>query len=318
MKKQAFAFIAALALLCACNSGYAGGLPRKEDAYHTGQSVSEAYVDPEEYERLKSDLKAVGYEYDHDALTYELVWADEFDADGKPDPQRWCYDTGGSGWGNHELQYYTPGDNADIANGLLTIEVRKESLGGMDYTSCRMATRKLGDWLYCKVEARAKLPSGVGTWPAVWMLPTDWAYGAWPASGEIDIMEHVGYDPNVIVQSVHTDRYHGASPKNHSVRVEGVCEEFHTYGLEWLPDMIIFSVDGETTWTYRPTDYSSAPTKELWPFDKRMHLLVNFAFGGDWGGYAGIDEGCLPAQYEVDYIRVYQSPEIMRLTGQTE
>ena len=317
MKKYWLALLC-LALLCPCRPALAGGLPRNEDAYHTGQGVSDAYVDPEQYKTDEKDLKATGFDYDWNALTYELVWADEFDTDGKPDAARWRYDTGGSGWGNHELQYYTPGDNADIRDGILTVEARKERKGGMDYTSCRLVTRHAGDWLYCKVEARAKLPQGVGTWPAIWMLPTDWAYGAWPASGEIDIMEHVGYNPNVIVQSVHMNRYHGGAARNRSIRTAGVCEDFHIYGVEWLPDRIIFSVDGETTWTYQPSSFTDSPTKDVWPFDKRMHLLVNLAFGGDWGGAGGIDESCLPAKLEVDYIRVYQSPEILRLTGQND
>ena len=315
--KRACAALAAAALVCLCGPARAG-LPRNRDKLHTGGSVSDAYVDPEKQKTEASGLKAAGFDYDYDGLTYELVWAEEFDADGKPDPARWRYDTGGSGWGNHELQYYTPGDNAEVSGGILTIEARKERKGGRDYTSCRMVTRNAGDWLYCKVEARAKLPAGVGTWPAVWMLPTDWAYGAWPASGEIDIMEHVGYNPNVIVQSIHVSRYHGGQAKNRSLRVPGVCEDFHLYGVEWLPDRIIFSVDGKTVWVYRPLDFTQAPDRDVWPFDRRMHLLVNLAFGGDWGGARGIDEGCLPARLEVDYIRVYQSPEILRLTGQAE
>ena len=308
--------LCALALAGLCLRASADGLPRNEDAFHTGSEVSAAYVDPEKMKEEWGDPKAMGYEYDGDKLNWVLVWSEEFDGTGKPDPSRWVYDTGGSGWGNHELEYYTPGDNAEVADGRLTIECRKEEKEGMAYTSTRMATRRLGDWLYCKVEARAKLPAGRGTWPAVWMLPTDWDYGSWPASGEIDIMEHVGYDPNVIVQSIHCNRFFGGNAKNHSVRVPGVCEEYHTYGLEWMPDRITFLVDGAETWTYRPSDFTEHPNKDFWPFDKRMHLLVNLAFGGDWGGFAGIDESCLPARYEVDYIRVYQSPEILALTGQ--
>ncbi len=313
MLKKTIAIL--LLLLLLCSFAQAGGLPRNEEKLHEGQNVSDAYVDPEELDR--ENLKASGYEYDREALTYELVWAEEFNYDGKPDSTKWRYDTGGSGWGNNELQYYTPGDNAEVRDGVLTIEARIEKKGGRDYTSCRLVTRNAGDWLYCKVEARAKLPSGKGTWPAIWMLPTDWAYGAWPASGEIDIMEHVGYNPNVVVQSIHVDRYHGGSARNKSVRIPGVMDEFHTYGIEWLPDCIIFSVDGNETWTYRPLDMTDRPGKEIWPFDKRMHILVNLAFGGDWGGARGIDESCLPARYEIDYIRVWQSPEILTLTGQT-
>ena len=255
--------------------------------------------------------------YDTGSLGYELVWADEFDAEGLPDPSRWAFNTGGGGWGNGELQYYMPKGNASIENGVLIIEARKEKRGNCSYSSARMLTRNVVDWLYCKIEVRAKLPSGKGTWPAIWMLPTDFAYGDWPASGEIDIMEHVGYDPDVIVQSIHTKKTHGGSASNHSAAVPGAREEFHTYGMEWLPDRIIFSIDGAETYVYeKPETNEGERPSDTWPFDQRMHLILNLAFGGTWGGAMGIDEGCLPARFEVDYVRVYQSPEIMALTGQ--
>ena len=256
-------------------------------------------------------------EDDSGSLSYELVWADEFDVDGLPDPARWGFNVGGGGWGNGELQYYMPKGNASIENGVLTIEARKEKRGTCSYSSARLITRNIADWLYCKVEVRAKLPSGTGTWPAIWMLPTDFAYGDWPASGEIDIMEHVGYDPDVIVQSIHTTRTHGGSASNHSATVPGVREDFHTYGMEWLPDRIIFSIDGEQTYAYeKPAAAEGEKASDTWPFDQRMHLLLNLAFGGTWGGAMGIDESCLPARFEIDYVRVYQSPEILALTGQ--
>ena len=256
-------------------------------------------------------------EYDISSLSYELVWADEFDTDGLPDPSRWAFNTGGGGWGNGELQYYMPKGNASIENGVLIIEARKEKRGNCSYSSARMLTRNVVDWLYCKIEVRAKLPSGKGTWPAIWMLPTDFAYGDWPSSGEIDIMEHVGYDPDVIVQSIHTKKTHGGSASNHSAIVPGVREEFHTYGMEWLPDRIIFSVDGEETYVYEKPETAEGDLQtDVWPFDQRMHLILNLAFGGTWGGAMGIDEGCLPVRFEVDYVRVYQSPEIIALTGQ--
>lgn len=289
----------------------------KDDSrYRVGSSVSDAYVDPEKYKVEEKDLKAQGFEYDPESLTYELVWSDEFDYEGAPDSAKWGYDTGGHGWGNNELQYYTPGDNVTVGDGLLTIELRKEFMGGRDYTSTRLVTRQKGDWLYCKVEVSAKLPSGLGTWPAIWMLPTDWRYGDWPASGEIDIMEHVGYDQDVIVQSVHCNKFHGGQAKNHSTPYEGVSEEFHVYGVEWLPDRIIFTIDGEVQSVYDPNKLTTQPTKDYWPFDKRMHLLINLAFGGDWGGARGVDDTYLPVEYYIDYVRVYQSPEIMELTGQ--
>ena len=258
-----------------------------------------------------------GAEYDIASLNYELVWADEFDTDGLPDPALWGFNVGGGGWGNGELQYYMPKGNASVENGVLTIEARKERRGTCDYSSARMVTRDKADWLYCKIEVRAKLPSGVGTWPAIWMLPTEFAYGDWPASGEIDIMEHVGYDPDVIVQSIHTAKTHGGSASNHSAKVPGVRDDFHTYGMEWLPDRIIFTIDGEETYVYeKPEVGEGEKASDTWPFDQRMHLLLNLAFGGTWGGSQGVDNSCLPAQFQVDYVRVYQSPEIMALTGQ--
>ena len=322
LKKQILTVFLIICLACAFGSAafsearLSAGLPRNEDGYHEGRSVSGAYADPDEDPIDESLLKGILTDYDYDSLTYELVWADEFDTDGKPDSARWTYDTGGSGWGNHELQYYTPGDNASVSGGILTITARKERMGGRDYTSCRLVSRNRGDWLYCKVVARARLPEGLGTWPAIWMLPTDWAYGAWPASGEIDIMEHVGYNPNVIVQSVHVEKYHGGAAKNFSRRITDAFGTFHEYTAEWLPDRIIFGIDGETVWTYRPLSFTVKPQKDVWPFDKRMHILINLAFGGDWGGANGIDESCLPAVFEIDHIRVYQSPEILKLTGQ--
>lgn len=293
------------------------GIQRDESGYRVGSAVSDAYSDPDLYKVDEEDLKATGFEYDRESLTYELVWSDEFDYEGAPDPDKWGYDIGGSGWGNNELQYYTEGDNVTVTDGMLVIEARREDVGGRAYTSTRLVTRNKGDWTYCKVEAYAMLPSGLGTWPAIWMLPTDWEYGDWPASGEIDIMEHVGYDQDVIVQTVHTQKNHAGQGRGHSVRTEGVSDDFHLYTVEWLPDKLIFSVDGVEQFTYDPHQITSQPTYEHWPFDKRMHLLINLAFGGDWGGAMGVDDSYFPVQYYVDYVRVYQSPEIMELTGQT-
>ena len=295
----------------------APAVQKDESKYRVGNTVSDAYVDPDKYKVPEEQLKAQGFEYDLESLTYELVWSDEFDYEGQPDPAKWDYDTGGHGWGNHELQYYTRGENVTVGDGLMTIELRKEQVNNLEYTSSRMVTRQKGDWLYCKVEVSAKLPRGLGTWPAIWMLPTDWAYGDWPASGEIDIMEHVGYDQDVIVQSVHNNKFHAGQAKNHSTPVEGVSDEFHVYGVEWLPDQIIFTIDGEVQSVYDPNKITSKPTKDHWPYDKRMHLLINLAFGGDWGGARGIDDSYLPVQYYIDYVRVYQSPEILELTGQS-
>jgi len=245
------------------------------------------------------------------AEEWELVWSDEFDYQGAPDPARWGYDTGGSGWGNHELQYYTPGDNALVEQGILRIEARKESRGGREYTSTRLISKNKGDWLYGRVEVRAKLPYGRGTWPAIWMLPTDWAYGDWPRSGEIDIMEHVGYDPDVVHGTVHTDRFNhrkgtqlGASRK-----VEAAEETFHSYAIEWYEDRILFFIDGQQYHQFVPSVYRPDPGYQEWPFDKAFHLLINIAVGGDWGGQRGVAEDIWPAVMEVDYVRVFQEKE---------
>ena len=286
------------------------------DRLRTGGQVSEAFVDPDSIETISPEhIKATGFDYDEARLSYDLVWSDEFDVDGPPDPEKWDYDTGGHGWGNNELQYYTRGGNVKVENGLLVLEARQEQMGGRDYTSTRMVTRKKGDWLYGKFEIRAKLPKGLGTWPAIWMLPTDWVYGGWPASGEIDIMEHVGYDQGRLHASVHTQTFHHSigTQKTATIQVPDISEAFHTYTLTWLPDKIEIGMDDQVYYTYRPTQYVAQPTFREWPFDQRHHLLINIAFGGNWGGARGIDAGMLPQQMLVDYVRVYQSPEINAL-----
>lgn len=289
---------------------------KKEDGYRVGSVVSDAYVDPDKITTPSpEEIKAQGYEYDYDTLEYELVWSDEFDYEGAPDETKWGYDIGGSGWGNHELQYYTEGDNATVKDGYLIIEARKEEYGQKDYTSARLITKGKGDWLYGKIEVRAKLPSGKGTWPAIWMLPTDWAYGSWPASGEIDIMEHVGYDQGRVHASVHTQSFYHSigTQKTGTVYSGDVSEEFHVYTLEWLPDQILVSMDGEEIFSFHPSKYRYQPTYKEWPFDKRMHLLLNLAIGGDWGGAMGVDDDICPCQLLVDYVRVYQSETINEL-----
>lgn len=170
---------------------------------------------------------------------WELVWSDEFDATGLPDPAKWGYDVGGSGWGNNELQYYTENNpnNARVMNGRLIIEAHRENFGGNEYTSARLVTRGKGDWIFGRFEINAKLPSGRGTWPAIWMLPTQWSYGngGWPDNGEIDIMEHVGYDPGVIHASIHTHLYNwpAGTQKTAIINIPDAETAFHTYTLEW-------------------------------------------------------------------------------------
>ena len=165
------------------------------------------------------------------------VWADEFDTPGKPDPTKWSYETEASGWGNNELQFYTAGENANIASGILTIEARRENRERAQYTSTRMITRNFASWLYGRFEARIKVSGGRGTWPAFWMLPTDNIYGVWPRSGEIDIMEHVGYDANKIHISVHTEAFNHMSNthKTSITPVPTAVADFHVYRVDWTP-----------------------------------------------------------------------------------
>lgn len=290
------------------------GCSSKENKPQASQPV---IITPEPFSGTYSDPKAVGFEYDEEKLDYQLVWSDEFDYEGPPDDTKWGYDTGGSGWGNNELQYYTEGDNVKVTDGRLIIEARKEKYGEMDYTSTRLISKGKGDWLYGKIEVSAKLPRGRGTWPAIWMLPTDWAYGSWPNSGEIDIMEHVGYDMNKVLGTVHTKAYYHSigTQKSGSRILEKVDELYHVYAIEWLPDKIKFFMDGELYFTFKPTDFVKSPTSKEWPFDKRFHLLMNIAVGGNWGGQKGIDDSIWPQTMEIDYVRVYQAEEINKLAA---
>ena len=239
---------------------------------------------------------------------YELVWSDEFDYQGLPDPGKWSYDTIGNawGWGNHELQYYTTAEirNASVSKGTLKITVLKDTTGISNYTSARLMTKDKGDWLYGRFEIKAKLPDGRGLWPAIWMLPSDWEYGGWPQSGEIDIMENVGFDPYTIVSSVHTSDYNHRihTERNNKITVNDNRDKFHVYGVEWDETTIKGFIDDQIYFTFE----KEADDPKVWPFDKRFHLLLNIAVGGDWGGQKGIDDSIFPATMEIDYVRVYQ------------
>jgi beta-glucanase (GH16 family) len=235
-------------------------------------------------------------------------WSDEFDVPGLPNAAKWGYDLGGDGWGNNELQYYTNNiKNAGVNNGILSISALSERLNGRDYTSARLVTKGKGDFLYGRFEIKAKLPTGKGTWPAIWMLPTDWEYGGWPKSGEIDIMEHVGYDQNNIHVTVHTEAYnHSINTQKGSEKiVPGASTDFHLYRIDWTPYAIKGFIDNEQVFQFINEGKGSA----VWPFDKRFHLLLNVAFGGEWGGAQGVDAASLPQKLDVDYVRVYKMIE---------
>jgi len=232
-------------------------------------------------------------------------WYDEFDYQGKPDPSKWGYDIGGHGWGNNELQFYTDRiENASVANGILTITARKEEYSERQFTSTRLVSRNKGDLLYGRVEVRVKVPAGRGTWPAVWMLPTDWEYGGWPKSGEIDIMEHVGHNQDVIHISTHTEAYYWVlnNQKTAAKRVEGATTNFQLYRVDWTP----FAIRGFINDVHIFTHLNEGKGYQSWPFDKRFHIILNVAVGGNWGGAQGVDPNAFPASMEVDYVRFYR------------
>ncbi len=240
------------------------------------------------------------------AQAKKLVWSEEFDYSGLPDSTKWGYDIGGHGWGNNELQYYTQSriENVQVKDGKLIIQARKEDYNGARYTSTRLISKNKGDWQYGRIDVRAKLPLGKGIWPAIWMLPTKWAYGGWPHSGDIDIMENVGYMPDSVFGTVHTGAFNHAidTNKTGSIFLKDLSSAFHEYSIEWTKDKIQFLIDGRQYHAFDNNKTGSA----AWPFDQAFHLLLNVAVGGNWGGKYGVDDAIFPQVMEVDYVRVYQ------------
>ena len=241
---------------------------------------------------------------------HRLVWSDEFDRDGPPDPAWWRYDTHANrtGWYNDERQYYAAdrAENARVEDGVLVIEARRERLeeaanfGGQDYTSARMISRQA--WTYGVIQVRARLPCGGGTWPAIWMLPAD--LESWPIDGEIDIMEHVGNRPGVVLGTVHTGAYNhvAGTQRGGEIVVADACDAFHVYEANWTADGIDFAVDGRTFFRFGNDGAGAKPT---WPFDQPFELLLNLAIGGGLGG--AVDDGAFPQRFEIDWVRVWRA-----------
>jgi beta-glucanase (GH16 family) len=236
---------------------------------------------------------------------WQLVWSDEFNGEGLPDPDKWEYDVGYIA--NNEKQYYMRErlQNSRIENGMLIIEAHKETHEGFDYTSARLVSRGRADWTYGRFEVRAKVPVGVGTWPAIWMLGSNIRQVGWPMCGEIDIMEHVGFDPTMIHGNIHTKAYHHSigTNKGGSIELEKPWENFHVYAVEWFEDRINFFVDDIKYFTFQK---ESDTDDALWPFNKPHFLILNLAIGGNWGGRHGIDDTRFPHRFYVDYVRVYE------------
>ncbi len=236
-------------------------------------------------------------------ITYdELVFSDEFNVDGSPDDSKWGYDigTGSNGWGNGESQYYTSRtENVIVEDGLLKIIVKKENYEDSEYTSTRMLTEGKFDFTYGRVEVKAKLPIGEGTWPAIWLLGSNLRTVSWPACGEIDIMEHWGHNHGHVQSAMHTPSSSGDTKNHGSQYLEDVSSEFHVYQVYWTPEEIVFSVDGKQHYRYAPTNKN----KETWPYDANQFLIVNVAMGGAW---FSIDPNFVESSMEIDYIRIYQ------------
>ena len=238
------------------------------------------------------------------AQKYVQVWGDEFNTPGLPDSTKWNYEIGKIR--NDELQYYTSKrlENARIEDSVLIIEARKEKFSGADYTSASVISRGIGDWKYGKIEIRAKVPTGKGTWPALWMLPTNSEYG-WPTSGEIDIMEYIGVEPQNLFYTCHFEGNNGTghmSSGTKSSYISNPFNQFIKFTLVWTPDKLEWYANDRKYHQYIRTSNDI----KLWPFNKEFYLILNLAYGGSWGGYAGVDDTKLPHKFLIDYVRVYQ------------
>jgi beta-glucanase (GH16 family) len=282
---------------------------------------------------------------------WQLVWQDEFDGEAI-DTSKWGFEQNCHGGGNDEQQCYTNRpENAFVKAGVLHIVARKERFIGpalnqddpafslqqtktQPYTSARLRSKDKGDWRYGRFEIRAKLPAGQGTWPAIWMLPTDWKYGAWPLSGEIDIMEAVNLgvpsdEPralaDVMERRIHGTLHYGERPPGNiytgqSYKLphgESPADDFYTYTIEWQQGEIRWYVGNILYASQRSSDWFTAASttmpdiSEHAPFDQRFHLLLNLAVGGNWAGNVnatGIDATVFPQTMQIDFVRVYQRP----------
>lgn len=226
----------------------------------------------------------------------KLIWSDEFDIDGAPNREKWDYDLGAGGWGNNEPQYYTNrAENVIVKNGKLKINTIKEKYLGSSYTSARLKTFGKFSLKYGKIEFRAKLPVGAGTWPALWMLGDAITTAGWPACGEIDVMEHVGNQLNKIFSTLHYPGHSGANGSGANKTISKATSEFHVYSVDWRADAIKFYIDNNLSHTFS--------NSVSLPFNQNFFLIMNCAIGGNFGG--AIDPKFTSSTFEIDYVRVY-------------
>ena len=231
----------------------------------------------------------------------KLIWEDDFDGD-ELNLEDWTYDLGNGcpncGWGNSELQRYTR-DNHRIEDGILIIEAK--TIGTNRYSSTRIKTQGKQEFQYGRIEARIKLPDGVGVWPAFWMLGADIVDIGWPACGEIDILEFVGRQPNIVHNAIHSESSHGNTQNHKATRVPDLNDDFHVYAVEWSSQAIEFYFDDRLTYRYSPADKN----KDNYPFNKPMFIILNLAIGGTFGGDVPADTE-FPQELLVDYVKVYE------------
>ena len=246
----------------------------------------------------------------------KLVWSDEFNYAGLPDDRKWSYEEGYVRNGEKQLYVVKNSENSRVENGMLVIEAKKttpKKLGFLQelfatkpqlYTSASLTTRNLNSWVYGRVEVRAKVPQGKGVWPAIWLLGLDKEHKGWPAKGEIDIMEYVGYQQNKVHVALHTKMRNHQNKKavNRQFELNDLDKSFYTYAVEKYPNKINFFVDNELLLSYKKEGNSEA----YWPFNNPMYLIINLAIGGSWGGKYGVDDAIFPQKFLIDYVRVYQ------------
>lgn len=268
--------------------------------------------------RFNHDGHSDGKQISASEDSYQLVWSDEFDYSGLPDSSKWLYDTEGNdfGWGNNEAQYYTEGNekNAFVKDGILSIVAYRENFKDKEFTSARLVSN--ADWQYGKVEVKAKIPDGRGTWSAIWMMPGGWTFkdGNWPDIGEIDIMEHVGHDLGVVHASAHSKDYQWQTKTQQTatINIPDVNTTFHSYIMEWTPEVMKTYVDDSLYFIYQ----NEGLGESKWPYDKPFYLILNLAVGGAWGSLQGIDKDAFPQTMEVDYVRIYQRKNTTNKTSE--
>lgn len=239
--------------------------------------------------------------YGWDSTGWKLTWSDEFDGTAV-DTANWNYDKGGNGWGNVELEYYTDRpENARLENGNLVIEARHEDYEGLGYTSARLNTRGKQEFTYGRIEARMKLPSGQGIWPAFWTLGSN---SSWPLGGEMDIMEYIGKTPDTVYQTVHGPGYSGAHGVGSRIVLgaDTLKNDFHVYAIEWQENEVRWFVDSQEVFKVTP---DKIPAGAKWVYDHPFFIILNLAVGGGWPGYPD-STTVFPQQLLVDYVRVYQ------------